>query len=252
MTPIDQLLARARLLDHRHVPRDIVPTTSTLLPALPLPTADPEQERAAGELKTLCETVLAHTAAASLQAFTTEHLPEPPGARVLGCALQLADDEDSARSWWQYAAGAGDGLAPYCLYLQHLGHGDTDAADWWLHQSRIDQETDEPDSHVPDFDDSFPTVLRVLTHLDAKTRPRTEVADAVMHYVPAAVALGYLDDPEFDMPVPGDDFAAQLGVLLAAASAASTLRAPRARRAATRLPGRRAARRPCPEQGPKE
>ncbi|MFC8349775.1 hypothetical protein [Streptomyces sp. NPDC057280] len=247
MTPIDQLLARARLLDHRVVPRDIVPTTATLLPALPVLSADPEQERAAGELKTLCETVLAHTTPALLQAFITEHLPEPPAARVLGCALQLADDQDSARSWWQYAAGAGDDLAPYCLYLQHLGHGDTDAADWWLHQSHIDEDTDEPDPHVPDYDDSFPTVLRVLTQLDATTRPRTEVADAVMHYVPAAVALGYLDHPDFDMPLPPEDFAEQLGILLAAAAAANAFAKQRARRAAPRLPGRRSSRpRPKP------
>jgi len=240
MTPIDELLARARLLDHPVIPRDIVPTTATVLPVLPVLTTDPEQVRAADELKTLCETVLAHTTPALLQAFITEHLPEPPAARVLGCVLQLADDEDSARAWWQYAAGAGDDLTPYCLYLQHLGHGDTDAAAWWLHQSRIDHNDDKPKSLV--FDDSFPTVLRVLTQLDATTRPRSEVADAVMHYVPGAVALGYLDldHPDFDMPLPRGNFAEQLGVLLAAASAASSLRTPRA---AARLPGRRPSRR---------
>lgn len=244
MTPIDQLLARARLLDNPVVPRDIVPTTASAPPLLPAPAADPEQERAAGELKTLCETVLAHTTPALLQAFITEHLPEPPAARVLGCALQLADDEDSARSWWQYAAGAGDDLAPYCLHLQHLRHGDTEAAAWWRHQSHIDQEGDGPSSLV--YDDSFPTVLRVLTQLDATTRPRTEVADAVMHYVPGAVALGHLDHPDFDMPLPREDFAEQLGVLLAAASAATSFRTPRARRAAARLPGRSPSRR-CPK-----
>ncbi|WP_405653917.1 hypothetical protein [Streptomyces sp. NBC_00019] len=124
---------------------------------------------------------------------------------------------------------------------------------WWLHQSGIDQETDEPDSDVPDLDDSFPTDLRVLTHLGATTRARAEVADAVMHDVTAAVALGYLDNPEFDVPVPEEDFAQQLGaVLLAACQAASAFRAPRARWAATRLPGRRAAGPSGPQPGRRE
>lgn len=63
------------------------------------------------DLYTLCETVLIHFTAGSLQDFVTEPLPEPPGARVSGCIPQLADTEDSAHSWWQYAAGAGDDLA---------------------------------------------------------------------------------------------------------------------------------------------
>lgn len=155
-----------------------LPPRSSATPAFGLPRSfsvatDPEQKWAAGEFKTLCETVPTPPTAASLQALATENLPDPaaPGARVLGCALQLADDEDSARSWWQYVAGVGDDSAPYCFYLRHLKHGDADAAQWWLRPCRIDQVDDEPATHVPDYDASFPTLLRVLTQLDAKTRP---------------------------------------------------------------------------------
>jgi hypothetical protein len=71
------------------------------------------------------------------------------------------------------------------------------------------------------FDLSTPTVLRVLAHLITRTdRPRrTEVIDAVMEYVPGAVAVGYLANPDFEIPLPGPDFADPIGVILAAASA---------------------------------
>ncbi|MEV7891615.1 hypothetical protein ACWD3I_45930 [Streptomyces sp. NPDC002817] len=34
------------------------------------------------------------------------------------------------------------------VFAHCLGHDDTDAADWWLHPSRIDQETGESESRV--------------------------------------------------------------------------------------------------------
>lgn len=245
MSPIDELLARALLLDEPAVPHDIVPGAPCRAPGGGQ--RDGTSAMAARDLRTLCETVLAHTTPDSLQDFVTEHLPEPPGARVLGCVLQLADAEDSARSWWQYAAGAGDDLASYCLYLQHLVLGDAEAAAWWREQTKIGTRPAPefllavPDPGVPTaYDASFPTVLRALTHLDRTATPRTELVDAVMHYVPGAVALGYVDNPDFELPLPGPDFAEHMSVLLAAASAAGAwLEPPRPRRAAApRLPRR--------------
>ncbi|MER6159722.1 hypothetical protein ABT147_29930 [Streptomyces sp. NPDC001868] len=235
--PIDALLARALLLDAPHVPHDVVPGArcqDSLLPFAGHHDRTRTSLMAARDLRTLCETVLAHTTSDSLQGFVTEHLPEPPGARVLGCILQLADAEDSARSWWQYAAGAGDDLASYCLYLHHLILGDTEAAAWWREQTNIaTRPAPEPLTAVPDagvptaYDASFPTVLRALTHLDRTTPPRrTELVDAVMHYVPGAVALGYVDNPDFELPLPGPDFAEHISILLAAASAAASWMTP--------------------------
>ncbi|GAB2938627.1 hypothetical protein [Streptomyces heilongjiangensis] len=242
--PLDDLLARARLLETPVIPHDIVPGA---LGHDPLVGGARQHDRtrtmAARDLRTLCETVLAHTTSDSLQEFVTEHLPEPPGARVLGCVLQLADAADSARSWWQYAAGAGDDLASYCLYLQHLVLGDADAAAWWREQTNIGtRPSPEPltasheaagaptayDTGVPAaydacvpvaYDASFPTVLRALTHLDRTALPRTELADAVMHYVPGAVTLGYVDNPDFELPLPRPDFAEHMTMLLAATTA---------------------------------
>lgn len=49
---------------------------------------------------------------------------EPDGARVLACVLHLAGREDSARFWWQFAAGADDNLAKFCLFLHHVALGE--------------------------------------------------------------------------------------------------------------------------------
>ncbi|MFF1649942.1 hypothetical protein [Streptomyces sp. NPDC058240] len=72
---------------------------------------------------------------------------------------------------------------------------------------------------MSDSDAGTPTVLRVFRNLMKRTsRPRTEVVNALMHYLPTAVAVGYVtDEPDIDLPLPGPEFAEQIGVLLAAA-----------------------------------
>ncbi|SHN37588.1 hypothetical protein SAMN05216499_15414, partial [Actinacidiphila paucisporea] len=87
--------------------------------------ADTVVDNAASGLQVLCETVVNHTASTSLTDLVTESLPAPRGARLVGCILQLTDAQDSARLWWQYAAGAGDNPAGYLLYLYHLSRGET-------------------------------------------------------------------------------------------------------------------------------
>ncbi|GAA3482922.1 hypothetical protein [Streptomyces yanii] len=57
------------------------PTSSVRDPA---ERSDPPQP-----YSTLCEAVVARTGLQILDDFITPHLPEPPGARVLGCILQL-------------------------------------------------------------------------------------------------------------------------------------------------------------------
>ncbi|MEU6482017.1 hypothetical protein ABZ858_35120 [Streptomyces sp. NPDC047017] len=54
------------------------------------------------------------------------------GIHVFACSLHLADHPESARFWWQFAAGAGHGAAAYCLHLQHLISGELREAElWW-------------------------------------------------------------------------------------------------------------------------
>ncbi|MFF4352445.1 hypothetical protein [Streptomyces sp. NPDC001530] len=145
-----------------------------------------------------------HRALASLRHFVARSLPEPSGARVLGCILQLAEREDSARFWWQYAAGAGDSPAIYCLYLHHMAHGEQGEAEWWHTQAEASSAHDEE----PAGQQELVTTLRVLRSLKTADDTsdlvtRTALVSAVLDYVPAAVA--YVDD-DLDLPLPDPDF----------------------------------------------
>ncbi|MFD0449315.1 hypothetical protein ACFQ10_54315 [Streptomyces indonesiensis] len=148
--------------------------------------------------------------------------------------------------------GAGDDAASYCLYLYHLSLGETHLADLWLEQTGVDThptseivtlscESEQAKEFVFDFDSSTPTVLRVLGQLLAKAdRPRPEIFDAVLAYVPGAVTIGYIAYPEFDIPLPGTDFAARIGDILTRTSRthAGTTRAQRRPSTGPKLPGR--------------
>ncbi|WP_049714478.1 hypothetical protein [Streptomyces caatingaensis] len=256
MTPIDDLLARALLRDDPRPRPDIVPAAVPRPHDEPSPWPAPEADgrhganpAAAHDLRALCEAVVAHTASTSLRDFITEKLPEPRGALVVGCILQLNDDDDGSRFWWQYASGAGDNIATYCLYLHHLALGEHDAATWWHDQMRVTTQPPEQamtlrDGDVLLTDSSLATVLRVLCRLVGRwglsSRPRTEAVDAVMEYVPEAVAVGYLDHPELELPLPGPHFAECLAIRLAAAAALESVPV----RTGTRTP--RLDRRPAP------
>ncbi|BDM70876.1 hypothetical protein HEK616_43630 [Streptomyces nigrescens] len=54
------------------------------------------------------------------------------GAQVFACMLSLADHPESAQFWWQFAAGAGNRAAAYCLHLHHLGRGEVAEAEHWI------------------------------------------------------------------------------------------------------------------------
>lgn len=233
MAVIDELLARTHLRDDPDWPRDIVAYPDGAdTGAVPSPEAlwdfavagGHDDDAAALDLTTLCESVLTHAGTASLlEEFDTEHLPVPGGARVLGCVLHLADDPDSARMWWQYAAGADDDIAAFCLYLHHRALGEFDVADRWRRWTGIDTQPSptpltptSPPPPVQTVDVSTPTVLRILARLiNRQRRPRSEFAAAVMNYVPTAVAAGYVDNPDIEMPVAGRHFAEQISLILA-------------------------------------
>lgn len=234
MTSISELLTRALLLDEPSAPRDVVPHTDArdeeeLWGDFARPCRVVASSTAGRDLHTLCETIVSYTAVSSLKEFVTEKLPEPRGARVVGCVLQLTGVEDGARFWWQYAAGGGDTAAAYCLYLHHLSLGETDVAAWWREQAYIGAQPDDAEQLLlllppkePDgkYDWSTRTVLHVLGKLLHQTdRPRNEAVDAVMDYIPGAVAVGYVEHPDFELPLPRWDFAEQIALLLAAATA---------------------------------
>ncbi|MFF3176621.1 hypothetical protein ACFVQ0_28840 [Streptomyces sp. NPDC057900] len=236
---ITEFLSRARLVTTPYTQDDINAAETRLLarlhaagpssapppPATPVP-EEPTEQEAAQNLQTLCETVVTrNTALSTLDTFLTPQLPEPPGARVLGCILQLAESEENARFWWQYAAGAGDPAASYCLYLHHLALGEHGEARWWYEQTEQIQSappsTDDFTDAVPDVttDDVpgivsdalnavtttdaslLPTALRILGALKTEPAPVPAMVGAVLDYVPAAVC--HIDDFELPLPAPG-------------------------------------------------
>jgi hypothetical protein len=217
MTTIDDLLAQSQLLLRPHVPSDCVPYDDLAYAGFPdehlTPWnygAGPADEGAAQNLTALCEAVVAHCAAAEFADFLTDQVPQPRTAWILGCVLQLAGAAAGARFWWQYAAGDDDVPASYCLYLQHLADGDAHAAAVWHTQAERRTHA-EPPAQCTTADPSLATVLRVLTRLSHKRpRPHTPTAQAVIKFVSAAVAVGYDQHPDLEIPVPGENFAEQL------------------------------------------
>ncbi|MFI5983489.1 hypothetical protein ACIBEA_21745 [Streptomyces sp. NPDC051555] len=229
MTAVEAILARALLVRERTVPRDVVRTHPYPQPHLrprahALPSTDTTTAVAAENLRALCETLVSHTPAVTVTKFVTDQVPEPRSALVLACVLQLTEADDGARFWWQYAAGAGQATAAYCLYLHHLSLGETDTAQWWLRQTDDVQSTPldgaagagaaEPDERITS--PSTATILRVLHRLAKQmARHRSAAVIELMDFMPTAVATGYLREPDMDLPMPGPGFAARISTLLA-------------------------------------
>ncbi|MFI1532384.1 hypothetical protein [Streptomyces griseus] len=248
-THIDAFLSRARLVSAPYTQDDIEAAEARVLARLSRPASavapgaeactaveEPTALEAAQDLKTLCETVVTRTTALrTLRTFLTPQLPEPPGARVLGCILQLAESEENARFWWQYAAGAGDPAASYCLYLHHRSLGEHAPARWWHEQTELLQNTPSTDTRVtpgegpgaePDAvpyavtaalnavsttDASIlPTALRILGALRTGPAPVPAAVGAVLDYAPAAV--GYVEG--LDLPLTDPDFTDHIRTLI--------------------------------------
>ncbi|MFD3775166.1 hypothetical protein [Streptomyces sp. NPDC058612] len=235
MTTLQDLLSRALLAPHRAVPCDIIPPLETNPRNHPVTIETPDST-AAEELRALCEALVRHTPATTVAAFVTDQVPEPRSALILACVLQLTDTDDGARFWWQYAAGAGQPAAAYCLYLHHLARGETHTARWWRTQSDeihsgMTNSVDAPPVRTTIRCDGTPfvlhhddgasstTLLRVMRRLTRYiTRPRSAVVTELMTYMPMAVAVGYLREPDSELPLPGPDFAHKIRSLLAEAA----------------------------------
>jgi hypothetical protein len=229
VTRIEELLTRARLVHERTVPREAPCPHSTATGKRPTgnPAQDNAPNAAAQDLRALCETLVLHTPPATVTKFVTDQVPEPRSALVLACVLQLTDTDEGARFWWQYAAGAGQAAAAYCLYLHHLALGERKTAEWW-HQQTDDV---QPAPERPAWDDggswnpadhritsaSTTQFMRILRHLAKQTvRSRPAAVSKLMAYIPAAVTAGYLREPDTELPLPGNEFARRINGLLAA------------------------------------
>ena len=211
---MDDLLARARLAPATtaYTQADIDAGQRRLaarLAAIPSsrPASVPDiQQQAASDLAALCETLVAQPGGLDSVAefLTPSGVPGPHGARILGCLLALAAAQDSARFWWQYAAGAGDHPAAFCLALYHEAHGETAAATWWSDQAALPAYDDDQLTPAEEIRDR----LRVLHRLRDRL---PHAVSAAISYVPAAV--GWVDD-DLDLPLPDADFVTQLRALI--------------------------------------
>ncbi|MFW6690499.1 hypothetical protein [Streptomyces sp. MAR4 CNX-425] len=197
------------------------------------------QRRAARDLRLLCEVLLTQPGALESLADSLPGtaLPDTPGARALGGVLHLAECEDSARFWWQYAAGAGDAVSSYCLHLHHRAAGEDEEAEWWLDHTTVTPATATFSERTTRRE--IATALRVLRSL-RKRPPLSEALRALVEYVPAAV--GFVDD-DLELPLPGGDLADLVEAL-------TPRDEPRPRRPAGTRRDRLPARRPPAPAGP--
>ncbi|CAM5296548.1 hypothetical protein GCM10010329_82020 [Streptomyces spiroverticillatus] len=218
MTPrIEELLTRARLTTTPYPQSDIDAAEARLAARLrtaarqdglaqldgPAGCAQPYERpegEAARDLRILCEAVAGHTGAldeleldTEREEFATGVMPAPAGARVLGCLLHLAKETEAAQFWWQFAAGAEDLAAAYCLFLHHLALGEDTAAEFWLAQAA----TPDPE------EGTVAAALRILRLLKQDHLTIPDPVTAVLAYMP--VALAYVDD-DLDLPLPEPGF----------------------------------------------
>ncbi|MBW1599461.1 hypothetical protein [Streptomyces sp. JJ38] len=204
----------------RLTPCDVLSDRPALPARRPIPAASgrtPEQYGA--DLNTMCEVILNRPdALAHLLDFLARCVPEPHGATVLGGILHLTGAEDSARFWWQYAAGAGDQPAAYCLYLHHQAQGEDVEARWWYRQSDLAR----PPMNEEHTELERAIALRVLQRL-RQERSFTHTVLSVLDYVPAAVS--FIDD-DVELPLPDADFTDRVHALLAVARDAHRRRTP--------------------------
>lgn len=91
---------------------------------------------AADDLRALSTLVIADPHAAQhIDLLVSFRQIEPNGALIFGCLLHLADRQEGAQFWWQFAAGAGSITSALCLYLMHQGRGELRDADHWGRQA---------------------------------------------------------------------------------------------------------------------
>ncbi|OYP10431.1 hypothetical protein CFC35_40115 [Streptomyces sp. FBKL.4005] len=258
--PIERVLAKARLMDSTYSTEDIEAAerriaarvadrllhgalsfddamqparAQTVRPHSPGCDAWRPEEKlradAAGALRALCRSMAGQADALhQMSQFVGHRILDPDGAVILGCVLQLAAREDSARFWWQFAAGAGDMSAACCLYLHHLSLGETREADWWRAQMMRDKpeepigETQQGEDALHESDIPWSSSTWTMLAIGLEDGPPTatatwkhmvlpQAAAAVVRYVPTAIE--YVDD--VDLPLPTAGFAERIEELTA-------------------------------------
>jgi hypothetical protein len=143
---VDAVLESATVLDHAYTEYD---TEAALHRLGPVPEPEPLRGRApvpapglsrcaqAERDLGLAATLIVNTpqAAASLGRLVDHRRVDPSGALVFAALLHLSGRPDGAQFWWQFAAGAGDPTAAFCLMLLHEHRAEFRTARYWRTQS---------------------------------------------------------------------------------------------------------------------
>ncbi|MGV9933991.1 hypothetical protein ACWDY4_25975 [Streptomyces olivaceoviridis] len=164
-------------------------------------------ERAGHDLRALCQGVI-HDDEAARRIARFDASRDPGGALAFACLLLLADYEEGAQFWLQYAAGGGQATGAVCLHLLHLHRGEWRDAKFWAEQITVLEA--EPCQYAPVAHEVLDTSLGpggVTVHLDlpddVAAVPEEAVRDAVDD-----LAVDTLDG--LAIPQPSPDLAHQL------------------------------------------
>jgi hypothetical protein len=198
---IEEALARARIFEgdyttaHRDASRQRI--TDQLLElrwmqALTGPGSSPSRsarpplllhEQADSELRALCQGVI-HDDDAAHRLARFDKTRDPGGALAFACLLLLADREEGAQFWLQFAAGGGQATGALCLYLLHLARGEWRDAKYWARQVPVLEH--EPCQYAPvphEVVDTAPGPGGLTVYIDlpedAATVPKAAVKDAI-------------------------------------------------------------------------
>ncbi|WP_055712057.1 hypothetical protein, partial [Streptomyces torulosus] len=183
------------------------PTPSTRTPAA-------LHERAARDLWALCQSVI-HDDDAAQRIARFDTTCDPGGALAFACLLVLADREEGAQFWWQFAAGAGNATGALCLYLLHLRRGELRDARHWARQTAALE--DWPCQYTPvphEVVDITAPADGIAVHIDLPHHAATVPEEAVKG------AIRNLDVPRLDdfgpIPQPSPQLAHRLEDLVTA------------------------------------
>ncbi|MET9462582.1 hypothetical protein ABZY05_47625 [Streptomyces canus] len=205
-TPSHREASRRRISDQLHELRWMQTLTDPVgsAPRGPRPPLLLHQ-RAALELRALCQGII-HDDDAARRIARFDTARDPGGALAFACLLVLADREEGAQFWLQFAAGGGQATGAICLYLLHLTRGEWRDAKFWARQ--IEPLEHEPCQYAPIPHEVVDTTtgpggaLTVFLDLpdDAAAVPEDAVKDAVDDLAVDRIdGLGAIPQPNADL-----------------------------------------------------
>ncbi|MGI5461082.1 hypothetical protein ACQEWB_49615 [Streptomyces sp. CA-249302] len=127
-------------------------------------------QRADVYLNALSCSLVSRAEASGHVARIVEDLSNIEGALYFGCLLSLAQEDEGAIWWWQFAEGAGDATAAYCLYLQHLRRGELRDAEHWIGQALKADTRIDINFSLPRISEIHPARPRIASVREAVNR----------------------------------------------------------------------------------